>query len=87
MVKRLDELLKLNIKFTSSKLVKALKRLHDFGYITITEINLANTYKGKKVHNRGKSRARVRHIRLSEEMQKKDLIKRWCKKDTKPTKP
>ena len=77
----------LKIKFTSAKLIAALKRLHDFGYITITEINLANTYEGHKIHNRGKSRARLRHIRLSEEMQKKNLTNRWLNKRTKRTKP
>jgi len=76
----LDELRVFNIKFTSPKLIAALKRLHDFGYITITEINLANTYEGHKIFNRGKSRARVRHIRLSEEMQKKDISRRWLKR-------
>lgn len=83
----LDELRALKIKFTSAKLIAALKRLHDFGYITITEINLANTYEGHKIHNRGKSRARLRHIRLSEEMQKKNLTNRWLNKSTKHTKP
>ncbi len=83
----LDELRDLKIKFTSARLIAALKRLHDFGYITITEINLANTYEGQKIHNRGKSRARLRHIRLSEEMQKKDISRRWLNKSTKHTKP
>jgi hypothetical protein len=83
----MEELKTLKIHYTSAKLTMALKRLHDFGYITITEINLANTYEGAKVHNRKSTRARLRHIRLSEEMQKKNLSNRWVRKPTKPTKP
>jgi len=81
----LDRMQDFQCNFTSSTIVTSIKRLHDFGYITVTEINLANTYEGRKVHNRTGTRARLRHIRLSEELQKKDISNRWIK-PTKSTK-
>lgn len=74
------------MKLTSQKLLGLLKRLHDFGYITITDINEKNTYcKSKKNTEKKdkKSRARLRHIRLCRGMCNKNLSERWLPKKVK----
>lgn len=74
------------MKLTSQKLLGLLKRLHDFGYITITDINEKNTYFKSKKNTEKKdkrTRARLRHIRLCRGMCNKDLSGRWLPKKEK----
>lgn len=68
----------MGIKVTSHRLLALLRRLHDFGYITVTDITSRNTYDYENLaSDTNDSRARLRHIRLCKGMQKKDLTNRW----------
>jgi hypothetical protein len=75
----ISELKNITKSMTSPRLVHILGNLHGFGYITITEISVHNTFEGYKVKNQDKIRSKLRHIRLSENMQKKDITAKWRK--------
>lgn len=70
----------MGMKLTSQRLVNIIRRLHDFGYITVTDINTVNTYRKSKMSSNGTNRARLRHIRLHSGMCSRDLTNRWLPK-------
>ena len=80
-----------NININSQDLNLTLKALHQFGYITITEITPKNLFaNSRKIWNRlnpnkhtekAKCRAYVKHIRLNFNMENKSLVNRWVSKE------
>jgi hypothetical protein len=70
----------MGMKLTSQRIINLLKRLHKFGYITVTDITINNTYGLKAKAKVENPRARLRHIRLCKGMQNKDLTGRWIPK-------
>lgn len=77
----------MGIKVTSHRLIALIRRLHDFGYITVTDITLRNTYEyTHSPKDSEESRARLRHIRLCKGMQRKDLSSRWYNRKKKTNK-
>ncbi|WP_306522198.1 hypothetical protein [Rheinheimera sp.] len=78
---------RMGMKLTSQRLINLLRRLHDFGYVTVTDITPDNSYEPPNKADKKVSRARLRHIRLHNGMRKKDLTGRWLSKRLKPKKP
>jgi len=70
----------MGMKLTAQRLLNLVRRLHDFGYITVTDITINNTYRKKSKNNEKAVRARLRHIRLCKGMQNKDITGRWLPK-------
>lgn len=72
----------MGMKLTPQGMTKLVRRLHDFGYITVTDITPANTYTPPALHKKTEYRARLRYIRLCEGMRWKDISARWLSKAT-----
>lgn len=76
----------LGLNLTPQRFVSVLKRLHDFGYITITDISPDNCYESKKAKNGSnplERRVRLRHIRLHKGAMKKIVFSRFIDKPRK----
>ncbi|WP_137223246.1 hypothetical protein [Shewanella sp. MEBiC00475] len=81
----------LNIAMSPPRLTGVLRKLHGFGYITLTDINYHNSQDGNKelkfslkegldneeCYKSTSGRAMVKHIRVSEYLQRVDISKRW----------
>ncbi|MCS6241452.1 hypothetical protein [Shewanella baltica] len=67
----------MGMNLTPQGITKLIRRLHDFGYITVTDVTPANTYNPPVTGKKTKYRARLRHIRLCKGMCQKDISGRW----------
>lgn len=67
----------MGMKLTPQGMTNLIRRLHDFGYITVTDITPENTFRPPVLSSTRHYRARLRHIRLCEGMCKKDITDRW----------
>ncbi len=81
----------LNIVMSPPRLTGLLRKLHGFGYITLTDINYHNSKYGnedlrlmlkdglesEECFKRTSGRAMVKHIRVSKYLQRVDISKRW----------
>ena len=76
----------MGMKLTSQGLTNLVRQLHNFGYITVTDITAGNTYGSQNPNSTKKERARLRHIRLCNGMRQKDMSNRWLTKRRKKPK-
>lgn len=73
----------MGMKLTPQGITNLVRRLHDFGYITVTDVTPANTYNPSEANKKASYRARLRHIRLCKGMCQKDLSGRWISRKKK----
>lgn len=77
----------MGMQLTPQGITNLVRRLHDFGYITVTDITPINTFTPKKPSLKQTYRARLRHIRLCEGMRRKDISSRWISRKKKKRQP
>lgn len=80
-----EELQNFNIIVSNQALSEAIQRLHDFAYITVTEICWSNVLeravrKDIKLSDSQKSTIYAHHIRIFTMMDERNLTKRWKEK-------